>query len=233
MSWRDNFKQSPILEIGRWSGMRWPWLLIAFLSLLLVVIAHNIFQLWLYMKPCEQCVYIRFAFVLLALGALITLIKPDNILLRVAGLGVSIWGCIYGLQCSITLQTIHHAVHSDSLDALFGMQGCSLVAHYPFDLPLAHWAPSWFQQTGDCGYDLAVVPENVTLSAAQQFFIDMYNSADSWYLVPSMRFMSMAQCCVLAFAVALILLTVLTVSWGYRRIKLGPEKTASVKRTIN
>ena len=28
-----------------------------FLSCALVVLAHNVFQVWLYMKPCEQCVY--------------------------------------------------------------------------------------------------------------------------------------------------------------------------------
>lgn len=219
MSWTANFKSNPLLEIGRWANMRWPWLLIAFLSLLLVVIAHNVFQIWLYMKPCEQCVYIRFGFILVALGALVTMISPRNLVLRVIGLGLSVWGCIYGLMCSVKLQTIHHAVHSDSLDALFGMQGCSLVPHYPFDIPLAQWAPSWFQPTGDCGYDLAVVPDGETISAAQKFFIDMYNSADSWYLIPRLKFMSMAQCCILAFGVALVLILVLNACWVYRRCK--------------
>ena len=37
----------------------------------------------------------------------------------------------------------------------------------------------------------------------------MYNSADSWYLIPAWKFMSMAQCCMFAFGVAMILIVVL------------------------
>ena len=56
--------------LARLQSRRWPWVVIAFLSVALVVIAHNVFQVWLYMKPCEQCVYIRFGFLVIALGAL-------------------------------------------------------------------------------------------------------------------------------------------------------------------
>ena len=78
MQWTGRFKADPVGEIARWSDMRWPWLLIIFLSCALVVIAHNVFQVWLYMKPCEQCVYIRFGFLVVALGALITVINPQK-----------------------------------------------------------------------------------------------------------------------------------------------------------
>ena len=39
--------------LARLQSRRWPWFVIAFLSVALVVIAHNVFQVWLYMKPCE------------------------------------------------------------------------------------------------------------------------------------------------------------------------------------
>ena len=219
MQWTGRFKADPVGEIARWSDMRWPWLLIIFLSCALVVIAHNVFQVWLYMKPCEQCVYIRFGFLVVALGALITVINPKNLILKLVGLVVSVYGAVYGLMCSFKLSSIHHAIHGDDMEAVFGMQGCSLEPKYPFGLPLEKWAPDWFLPTGDCGYDTAVVPDGTVLSSAQQFLINMYNSADSWYLIPAWKFMSMAQCCILAFGVALIMVVCLTGSSLWKRFR--------------
>lgn len=221
MKWLNNLKEDPIREIARWSDTRWPWALAIFLSCALVVVAHNMFQVWLYMKPCEQCVYIRFGFLVIALGGLITIINPKNLILKLVGMVVGVYGCIYGLMCSIKLSSIHHAIHGNDMDAVFGMQGCSLEPHYPFGIPLEKWAPDWFLPTGDCGYDTAVVPDGTVLSSAQRFLIDMYNSADSWYLVPAWKFMSMAQCCLLAFAVALILIVVLNAAslWQFKKSK--------------
>ena len=219
MQWTSRFQADPIGEIAHWSDMRWPWALIIFLSCALVVLAHNVFQVWLYMKPCEQCVYIRFGFLVISLGGLITIINPKNLWLKVVGAVVGIYGCIYGLMCSLKLSSIHHAIHGDDMDAVFGMQGCSLEPHYPFGLPLEKWAPDWFLPTGDCGYDTAVVPDGTVLSDAQRFLIDMYNSADSWYLVPAWKFMSMAQCCLLAFSVALLMIVVLNSSSFWKKFK--------------
>lgn len=209
MQWTERFKASAAGEIARWSDMRWPWLLIIFLSCALVLVAHNVFQVWLYMKPCEQCVYIRFGFLAIALGALVVCIAPRNLWVKLAGSAVSLYGCVYGTMCSIKLNRIHHSMHSENLEDVFGMQGCSTEPHYPFGLPLEKWAPDWFQPTGDCGYDLAVVPDGAQLSAMQQWLINLYNSSDSWYLIPPLKFMSMAQCCLLAFIVAAIMVLAL------------------------
>ena len=212
MSGIFKFNPSLIEEIKRASSKRWPWVLIIVLSCSLVVLAHNVFQVWLYMKPCEQCVYIRFGFLVIALGALVVCINPKNLAVRLFGSAIAIYGCIYGLMCSMKLSSIHHAIHGDDMEAVFGMQGCSLEPHYPLGLPLEKWAPDWFLPTGDCGYDTAVVPDGTVLSDAQRFLIDMYNSSDGWYLVPAWKFMSMAQCCMLAFAVALLLIVLLNVA---------------------
>ena len=187
------------------SSYRWPWILIAALSAGLVLLAHNVFQVWLYMKPCEQCVYIRFAFVVMALGALVALINPKALAAKAVGYALGIYGAAYGVMCSLKLQAIHHAIHSDDPMAVFGMQGCSMEPHYPLGLPLEKWAPDWFLPTGDCGYDNADVPADVVLSSAQKFIIDMYEQAGGWYLIPSQHFMSMAQCCLLAFSVAILI----------------------------
>ena len=41
-------------RIGLFSQTRWPWLVIAILSAGLVLIAHNVFQVWLYMKRANS-----------------------------------------------------------------------------------------------------------------------------------------------------------------------------------
>ena len=103
--------------LARLQSQRWPWVVIAFLSVALVIIAPKAF--WS----------------------------------KVAATVFGVYGAVYGLMCSVKLSNIHHAIHSDDLDAMFGMQDCSLEPHYPFGLPLEKWAPDWFLPTGDCGYD--------------------------------------------------------------------------------
>ena len=199
-------------RIGLWEQQRWPWIVIAILSASLVLIAHNVFQVWLYMKPCEpceQCVYIRFAFLCMTFGCLFPIVFPKSLACRIISYVCGVYGCIYGIMCSLKLDSIHRAIHSDDLDAMFGMQGCSLEPHYPFGLPLEKWAPDWFLPTGDCGYDNSDVPMGTVLSPLQESIINMYNDAGGWYLIPSMKFMSMAQCCLLGFTVALLIYIVL------------------------
>ena len=173
MKWFNQLRQDPIGTIADWQDMRWPWILMAAVCVLLVLVAHYMFQVWLYMAPCEQCVYIRFGFLVMAISGLLCAINPKNLILKVLGYVFAFAGAIYGLKCSVKLAAIHHAIHSDDPTAMFGMQGCSTDPHYPFDLPLAQWAPDWFKPTGDCGYDLAVVPDGVQLSSLQQWFIDV------------------------------------------------------------
>ena len=205
-------------RIGNWEQQRWPWIVIAILSAGLVLIAHNVFQVWLYMKPCEQCVYIRFAFLCMTFGCLFPSACPRSLICRLISYVGGVYGCIYGIMCSVKLQSIHAAIHSDDLDAMFGMQGCSLQPHYPFGLPLEKWAPDWFLPTGDCGYDNSDVPLGTVLSPLQESIINMYNDAGGWYLIPPMKFMSMAQCCLLGFSVALLIYIVLFAGMMNKRL---------------
>ena len=76
---------------------RTPWILVAGFAVFLVVFAHAVFQKWLFMEPCEQCVYIRFAFILVALGALIIALNPRALWLTVPGIALSLYGAMYGL----------------------------------------------------------------------------------------------------------------------------------------
>ena len=64
---------------------------------------------------------------------------------------------------------------------------------------------------GDCGYDNPMVPDGAVLSSLQQYLVDLY--ADGWFLIPSSKFMSMADCTLLGFGVCAAVLLAMAVSW--------------------
>lgn len=193
--------------MAKFQDSRISWAILVFVSIALVVIAHSLFQNYAYMPPCEQCVYIRFAFLCMALGGVIAMINPKNLFFALIGYGFAFWGAVQGIMYSVKLAKIHDAVHGDDP---FGVQGCSTEPHYPFGLPLEKWAPDWFMPTGDCGYDSPMVPGGAVLSDLQKNIVDLY--ADGWYLVPSSKFMSMADCTLLGFSVCFVVLALMLVS---------------------
>ncbi|WP_149725445.1 protein-disulfide oxidoreductase DsbI [Campylobacter concisus] len=194
-------------KMAKFQDSRISWAILVFVSVALVVIAHSLFQNYAYMPPCEQCVYIRFAFLCMALGGVIAMINPKNLLFALIGYVFAFWGAVQGIMYSVKLAKIHDAVHGDDP---FGVQGCSTEPHYPIGLPLEKWVPEWFMPTGDCGYDSPMVPDGVVLSDLQKSIVDLY--ADGWYLVPSSKFMSMADCTLLGFSVCFVVLALMLVS---------------------
>ena len=194
-------------KMAKFQDSRISWAILVFVSVALVVIAHSLFQNYAYMPPCEQCVYIRFAFLCMALGGVIAIINPKNLLFALVGYVFAFWGAVQGIMYSVKLAKIHDAVHGDDP---FGVQGCSTEPHYPFGLPLEKWAPDWFMPTGDCGYDSPMVPDGAMLSDLQKNIVDLY--ADGWYLVPSSKFMSMADCTLLGFGICFVVLALMLVS---------------------
>lgn len=194
-------------KMAKFQDSRISWAILVFVSIALVIIAHSLFQNYAYMPPCEQCVYIRFAFLCMALGGVIAIINPKNLLFALVGYLFAFWGAVQGIMYSVKLAKIHDAVHGDDP---FGVQGCSTEPHYPFGLPLEKWAPDWFMPTGDCGYDSPMVPDGAVLSDLQKNIVDLY--ADGWYLVPSSKFMSMADCTLLGFGICFVVLALMLVS---------------------
>lgn len=196
-----------IQNVAKFQDSRLSWSILVFVSVALVVLAHSLFQNYAYMPPCEQCVYIRFAFLCMALGGVIAMINPKNLLFALIGYVFAFWGAVQGIMYSVKLAKIHEAVHGDDP---FGVQGCSTEPHYPFGLPLEKWAPDWFMPTGDCGYDNPIVPDGAVLSDLQRNIIELYQ--DGWYLVPSTKFMSMADCTLLGFGVCFTVLAIIFIS---------------------
>ena len=182
----------------------------------MLMLAHSVFQVWLYMQPCEHCVYIRFAFFCIVFGGVFAAINPSNPILKILGYLLAFYGVIKGIGYCLKLNTIHQVVRSDNP---FGVQGCSTDPTFVFGLPLDKWFTDWFKPTGDCGFDSPIVPADVTLSGLQQWLVDYY--ADGWYLWPASHFINMAQACLITFGVILLILAVAALSW---LIALGKTK---------
>ncbi|MDW7645234.1 MAG: protein-disulfide oxidoreductase DsbI [Desulfuromonadales bacterium] len=218
--WWQDLRSEPIPTIARWQDSRFLWLLMAGMSLFMVILAHSVFQKWLYMKPCEQCVYIRFAFFAMVIGGFVAAINPKNAVLKVIGYVFAIYGSVKGVLWSLKLNKIHHVAHSDDP---FGVQGCSTDPSFPFGLPLAEWSPEWFKPTGDCGFDNPIVPDGAVLSSMQQWLVDFYR--DGWYLWPPSHFINMAQCTIITFGAILLVLIICAAAWIIRSIR---SKNATV-----
>lgn len=204
---------------ARWHSLRLPWLAIALLGVVQVLIAHSLFQDWLHMQPCEQCVYIRFGNIVMAVGALTVALRPESIFFKITGSFVAALGIGYTIACAQKLIAIHNAVHSDDVADMFGLAGCSMQPHYPFGLPLDRWSPSWFAPTGDCGLDAPVVAFDARLSELQRWFIELYQASDGWYLIPQWRFMNMAECCLVISIVCALFLAWLWMGWAVSRAR--------------
>lgn len=194
-------------RIYLWQNRRFLWGLLLFVCVMLVEVAHLVFQEYAFMRPCEQCVYIRFAFCVMGIGAIFAIINPKNKILRFFAYLFAFYGAIRGLMFSFKLNAIHHAAHGDDP---FGIQGCSAVPSFDFNLPLHLWIPSYFNPTGDCGFDAPSVPEGIELSGFRASFVEFYSNG--WYLIPSAEFGNMAQCCALAFGICVIILIFMAVS---------------------
>lgn len=209
----------PINKIARWQDSRIPWVLMIIVTVGLTFIAHFLFQEYLYMEPCEQCVYIRFDMLTMALGGLIVLISPRNHVLKIFGYTLGFYGIWLGIEHCLTLNHIHEVVYMGNPFA--GVDGCREIPIYPFNLPLHELAPSWFLPTGECGMDTPIVPEEAysTLNAFQKFFVgtppDFENGlySNGWYLIPKWEFLNMAICCLLAFLACFVALFAMFISY--------------------
>lgn len=176
------------------------WIYIGIFMLFCVGVAHFIFQNYLYMRPCVQCIYIRYYMIIAGFGAIFIAIFYKQILLYIFGILVFSYGAICGLLESLKLNTIHQAIANANP---FGVKGC--LDRPIFELKIA-WdeiLPSLFKATGQCGLDMPMVPTDIRLDAIQDYFVSLYQ--DGWYLIPSLKLINMAQISIIIFSVALIL----------------------------
>lgn len=199
---------------------RFVWILIAFCSAGLVLFSHYFFQGYLFMRPCEQCVYIRYAMFVIALGAFVACLFPSLNAFKFIGFVFGFYGVIVGIDYALTLNSIYEAI--ESANPFGASVSCKKIPTFPFDLPLHLWFPTWFTPIGECGLDMPYVPLDSPseLSSIQQFFIGSADSSYSdglyskgWKLIPSLDFMNMATFCLVYFIVVGLLLVWLLLSF--------------------
>lgn len=174
------------------------WLIIAFLCALSVFIAHVIFQHWLYMMPCERCVYIRYGFFVAFFGAILALILPKKA--KIIAYLLTLYGVGYGIFVSYELIKIKNSIISGDI---FGMAGCKMLPSFHFNLPLHEWWSDMFEPKALCGFDEPQVPFDANLSALQGYLTQLYSSG--WYLVPQYEFLNLAHCAIIIFTLILVL----------------------------
>lgn len=215
--------KDPLASLKDMQDTSVPWLLMLVVTFGLTCVAHYLFQDYLFMEPCEQCVYIRFAMLTMSIGAILPIIRPQCAVAKTIGYTLGFYGIIIGIQFCLNLNHIHEVVHN--ANPFGGVDGCREIPIYPFHIPLQEWAPSWFMPTGECGLDNPVVPESAydKLSAFQQLFVgtkakDFMDGlySNGWYLVPKWQFMNMAIACLLAFLVCLVCLGALFIGYALK-----------------
>lgn len=186
------------------------WLWMAALSILVLAFSHFILQGYLMMRPCEKCVYVRFAVLVCAIASLIRFFTPSR--MKALGLGVDalfLAGCAYGIANAVALLDAE-ARNTCSLDAL-GIE-------FPFGLPLHEWIPSLFAPKGICGESLPVVMDGQALDSLQSYLIGEYLQTGGWYLIPSLKLGSVAGCSLFLF-IAMASAVVLIHLSSFRRNK--------------
>lgn len=169
------------------------WFFLGILAFLFVAFSHFVLQRYLMLQPCEQCVYIRYAFVVLGFGCLLGMFAW----FRYIGIGICIYALIKGILAALLLSKIQKAMQSETF--IFGLKGCSLKPKFDFNLPLDVWIPSLFAPSGFCGIDTPMLNGIQTLSPLQEKLIALY--ANGWYLIPSLKFGTMAECALFIFVI--------------------------------
>lgn len=185
------------------------WIILGIVAIGIVLFSHFVIQEFLLIPPCEQCVYIRYAFVVLMLGCFIVALEPRSWIFKSIGVIVILYALVRGIVAARTLNTIHIALKEG---IVFGLKGCSLEPQFDFNLPLDTWIPQLFRPLGFCGYDMPYV--NMELSLFREWFIALY--AEGWYVIPSLELGSMAQCALIIFVLYGLVLSVLMVANVFR-----------------
>ncbi|MDR2300661.1 MAG: disulfide bond formation protein B [Deltaproteobacteria bacterium] len=133
--------------LGRWQSLRPLWLTGGLAALVMEIFSVLYFQVFLGLFPCEYCVKIRFAMIVIFFGAMVAAINPKFVVFKLFGYAVSIGAAVWGLSMSVSLEIINLKVlHSGFIPP------CSLKGVvFPLGLKLDDWFPSHFAPQGMCG----------------------------------------------------------------------------------
>ena len=196
-------------------------LYLCLLCVAMLCYAHFFLQNYLMMKPCEQCVYVRFAVCIIAFGAFIAFAFPQK-LAKALSYALCFWGVYLGFKHSFLLNQIHQAFKEGNA---FGIRGCSHTPNFPFKLPFDEFFPSLFKPNGICGLDTPLIAMEDSISTLQSFFVGSVENnftdgfySKGWFVLPQFEFISMAQACLLVFSVFAVGLGVSFLLWGQKNL---------------
>lgn len=176
------------------------WLFSGIFMLFCVAVAHFVLQNYFYMRPCVQCIYIRYYMVIASFGAILIALFYKQIWIYIVGFLIFIYGVICGILEGFKLDRIHKAILDSNP---FGVKGCLDRPKFELNIAWDEILPSLFKATGQCGLDMPMVPTDIKLNTIQGYFVALYQ--DGWYLIPSLKLINMAQISIIIFSIALIL----------------------------
>ncbi|MDH3000390.1 disulfide bond formation protein B [Chelonobacter oris] len=120
---------------------RGGWFLLL-ISCLAFEAAGLYFQHVMKLEPCVMCIYERVAILGIALAALIGLIAPHFLLIRLSALIIGLFSAVQGLLLAV--------LHTDYQLNPNPWDQCPLMVDFPATLPLNKWFPQVFEAYGSC-----------------------------------------------------------------------------------
>jgi disulfide bond formation protein DsbB len=109
------------------------------------------FQYWLKLNPCIECVYERACFMFFGVAALIGVIIPRIMIMRLAASAVWLVSSVWGLIIAIEHRGYEIDYQKSLADPFASSTTCGFFANFPEYFKLDKWLPSVFQPTGVCG----------------------------------------------------------------------------------
>jgi disulfide bond formation protein DsbB len=135
--------------LGDWEASRPLWLAGGLSAACFEIFSYLYFQRYLGLRPCEYCVLIRLAMVLLALGGLVGAIYPKSLIAKVPGYIIAIGASVWGLVLSVRLEFIV----LESATPGYIPPCSSGQTSFPLGIPLDKMLPGHFHASGTCGVD--------------------------------------------------------------------------------
>ncbi|MDR2611452.1 MAG: disulfide bond formation protein B [Deltaproteobacteria bacterium] len=135
-----------------WQDGRGLWFLGGLSALGLELFSYLYFQRRLGLSPCEYCVLIRSAMLVIFLGGMTGAVLPRSLLFKLPGLALALAGAVVGLRWSVILEGINLAA---AMDPDFLPVCRSGRVEFPLGIPLDLWLPGHFSPGGECGLDSA------------------------------------------------------------------------------
>jgi disulfide bond formation protein DsbB len=133
-----------------WQNGRALWLAGGLSALGLEIFSWLYFQLFLGLSPCEYCVLIRAAMIVVCLGGLIGAARPGSLFFKIPGLAAALAGSVAGLRWTLILEGIN-------LEAVMDPEYLPVCSSgrvsFPFGIPLDRILPSHFYPGGTCGVE--------------------------------------------------------------------------------